>query len=154
MIDLIQGLPGGVVGLEAVGEVTAEDYEAVASELKRAREGHEKVRLLHVIGDRYTDTSIGGMREDVKLLLAHLTSLERVAVVTDLEYLRLMVKGAGWSVPGEMKLFTNAERAEAEAWVSEGLEPGGSTTASRAASDLRSGSKGSETLRAEHDESD
>jgi hypothetical protein len=31
------------------------------------------------------------------------------------------VKAAGWSIPGEMKLFSNAERAAAEAWVSEGL---------------------------------
>jgi hypothetical protein len=34
------------------------------------------------------------------------------------------VKAAGWSVPGQMRLFSNADRAEAEAWVSEGLVGG------------------------------
>jgi hypothetical protein len=38
----------------------------------------------------------------------------RIAVVTDLDHVRKLVKGAGWEVPGEMKLFSNAQRAEAQ----------------------------------------
>ena len=83
MIELIDGLPDGVVGLEAVGEVTSDDYELVATPaVERAR----------------------------------------IAVVTDHKHFRALVKGAGWSLPGEMRLFSNADRREAEAWVSEGLE--------------------------------
>ena len=29
---------------------------------------------------------------------------------------------AGWSIPGELRLFPNSERGEAEAWASEGLD--------------------------------
>jgi hypothetical protein len=59
--------------------------------------------------------------DDAKLGLAHPRSWERIAVVTDLQRIRRLVKAAGWSIPGEMKMFSNAERAKAEAWVSEGL---------------------------------
>ena len=125
MIALIEELPAGVVGLEAVGDVSSDDYTTVANPaVERALERHGKIRLLHVLDDRFTGYTAGGMWDDAKLGLAHPRSLERIAVVTDHRRIRRLVKAAGWSVPGEMRLFSNAERAEAEAWVSEGLVSG------------------------------
>jgi hypothetical protein len=49
VIELIEGLPDGVVGIEAVGKVTQEDYDDVAAPfVGRALAGHKKIRLLHV----------------------------------------------------------------------------------------------------------
>jgi hypothetical protein len=122
VIELTKGLPDGVVGLEAVGKVTSEDYATVAvPAVEQALLTHEKIRLLHVLDKRFTGYSEGGLLDDAKLGLAHPHSWERIAVVTDLRRIRMLVKAAGWSIPGEMKLFSNAERAEAEAWVSEGI---------------------------------
>ena len=121
MIELIEGLPNGVVGFEAVGEVTAQDYEVVALAVDRALESQEDIRLLHVIGDRFTGHSPSALWEDARLGLSHVRSVDRIAVVTDLKSVRRLAKAAGWSIPGDMKLFSNAERADAEAWVSEGL---------------------------------
>jgi hypothetical protein len=42
-------------------------------------------------------------------------------VVTDSDSIRRLVELAGWSIPGDLKLFPNQERKRAEAWVSEGL---------------------------------
>jgi hypothetical protein len=122
VIELIAGLPEGVVGIEAVGTVTSEDYDVVAPAVERALAGHEKIRLLHVIGDRFTAHTASALFEDAKLGL-HARSIERIAVVTDLGRVRALVKGAGWTFPGDVMLFRTAERAEAEAWVSEGLGP-------------------------------
>lgn len=122
MIELIEGLPEQVVGLEAIGRVTAEDYGVVASAMERVLTTHEQLRLMHVIGDRFTGHSASALLEDARLGLSNVRSIDRIAVVTDLQHLRALVKGAGWSLPGELKLFSTAERAEAEAWVSEGLE--------------------------------
>ena len=124
MIELIEGLPDGVVGIEAVGDVTLEDYDDVVTPaVERALASHQKIRLLHVLGDRFTGHSASALFEDAKLGLSNVRSIERIAVVTDLEHFRALVKGAGWTLPGDLKLFSNAERAEAEAWVSEGLRP-------------------------------
>ena len=60
-----------------------------------------------------------------KLGLLHPFSFDRIAVVTDLDHVRKQVKRAGWLVPGEMKLFSNAQRAEAQAWVSAGSQDEG-----------------------------
>jgi hypothetical protein len=122
VIELIEGLPDGVVGIEAVGNVTLEDYEdVVAPAVERALASHQKIRLLHVIGERFQGHSASALLEDAKLGLANVRSIERIAVVTDNAHFRALVKGAGWTLPGDLKLFSNAERAEAEAWVSEGL---------------------------------
>ena len=123
VIEVIEGLPDGVVGFEAVGEVTAEDYESVVfPAIDRALEGRDRIRLVHVLGERLEGHTAGAVWEDNKLGLTHVRSFERIAVVTDLETVRDLVKGAGWAIPGELKLFSNAERAEAIAWISEGLE--------------------------------
>ncbi len=123
MIELLDGLPDGVVGLEAVGEVESGDYKTIAApEVKRALERHSKIRLIHVLDDRFTGYTAGGAWQDALLGLAHPRSFERIAVVTDSESIRRLVKLAGWSIPGQLRLFPNREREQAEAWASEGLD--------------------------------
>ena len=122
MIELIKGLPDGVVGIQAVGEVDSTDYKTIATpEVKRALERHPKIRLIHVLDDRFTGYTAGGAWQDALIGLAHPRSFERIAVVSDSESIRRLVKLGGWSIPGELRLFSNHERAQAEAWASEGL---------------------------------
>jgi hypothetical protein len=123
MIELLDGLPDGVVGLEAVGKVDSADYKTIAApEVKRALERHSKIRLIHVLDDRFTGYTAGGAWQDALLGLAHPRSFERIAVVTDSESIRRLVKLAGWSIPGQLRLFPNRELEHAEAWASEGLD--------------------------------
>ena len=123
MIELIEGLPDGVVGLEAVGKVESGDYETVAAPaVQHALERHPKIRLIHVLDDRFTGYTAGGAWQDAMLGLAHPRSFDRIAVVTDFESIRRLVTLGGWSIPGELKLFSNREREQAEAWASEGLD--------------------------------
>jgi hypothetical protein len=123
MIGLIEGLPDGVVGFEAVGKVEASDYETVvAPAVKHALEQHSKIRLIHVLDDRFTEYTAGGALQDAMLGLANPLSFDRIAVVTDSESIHRLVTVAGWSIPGKLKLFPNRERPLAEAWASEGLD--------------------------------
>jgi SpoIIAA-like len=123
MIELIDGLPDAVVGLEAIGEVGSADYEAIAAPaVRHALERHPKIRLIHVLDDRFTGYTAGGAWQDAILGLAHPRSFDRIAVVTDSDSIRRLVTLAGWSVPGELKLFPNREREQAHAWASEGLD--------------------------------
>lgn len=119
MIELIEGLPDDVVGFEAIGTVAAADYEnVVVPAVDRALEGHRKIRIMHVLGDRLKHHTAGGLWEDTKLGL-RVRSFERIAVVTDLEAVSVLAHSAGWAVPGQLRLFPTAERAEAERWISE-----------------------------------
>ena len=126
MIELIEGLPDGVVGLEAAGEVTSDDYSSVAyPAVEDALSRHKRISLMHVLGARFTGYTAGGEWDDAKLALLHPFSFDRIAVVTDLDHIRKQVKRAGWLIPGEMRLFSNAQRAQAEAWVSAGSKDEG-----------------------------
>jgi hypothetical protein len=122
MIELIDGLPEGVVGIEAVGEVTADDYQTVAiPALERALATHDKIRLIHVLGERLKRHTAGALWDDTRLGLAHARNFERIAVVTDLERFRAPLKAGARAIPCEIRLFSNAERAEAESWISADL---------------------------------
>jgi hypothetical protein len=123
MIQLMEGLPDAVVGLEAVGQVESADYEAIAAPaVKHALERHRRIRLIHVLDDRFTGYTAGGAWQDAMLGLAHPRSFERIAVVTDSESIHRLVRLADWSIPGELQLFPNRDRKHAEAWASEGLD--------------------------------
>lgn len=121
MIELIEGLPDGVVGIEAVGKVTSEDYVRVVAPAVERALTHGKIRLLHVIGDRVERHTVEALWEDARLGISNVRSIERIAVVTDVAHFRAPVKGAGWALAGELKLFSNAERVEAIDWVCESL---------------------------------
>ena len=118
MIELIAGLPEGVVGVEAKGEVTAEDYERVLiPAVEEALEAHEKIGFLYVLGPQFDDISAGAMWDDAKVGIGHPFSWERIAVVTDHDTYRRLFKGVGFLMPAEVKVFAVADLDEAKAWV-------------------------------------
>jgi hypothetical protein len=43
-------------------------------------------------------------------------------VVTDSAGIRRLVDTAGWSIPGQLRLFPNGEREQATAWACEELD--------------------------------
>jgi SpoIIAA-like len=49
--------------------------------------------------------------------MAHPTRWEKIAVVTDREWLRHSVDIFGYLIPGEIKAFTTAQEADARAWI-------------------------------------
>jgi SpoIIAA-like len=121
MIELIPGLPSGVVGLEAKGKVSGEDYEQVViPAVEQARRAHERIRLLYVLGSRFDGFSAAAMWDDARVGMRHPFSWERVAMVTDHEAYRLVSKGWGFLIPGHLRVFELSELDAAKAWVSEG----------------------------------
>ncbi len=120
MIELMRDLPDGVLGIEARGEVTGEDYEQVLiPAVQRQLEGHAKVRLLYVLGSEFRGYSAAAMWDDAKIGMEHPFSWERIAVVTDSDGYRRLVKGFGFMVPGKVRVFDLAELDVARAWISE-----------------------------------
>jgi hypothetical protein len=51
--------------------------------------------------------------------LQHLTAWERIAVVTDVGWIRTALKVFGFAIPGQIRGFSNNELAEARQWLSE-----------------------------------
>ena len=119
MIEPIEGLPDDVLGFEAKGEVTGEDYEQILVPAIEARVGQGgKLSLLYVLGTDFVGFSAAAMWDDTKVGMKHLSSWERIAVVTDHDAYRHMVRGFGFAIPADVRVFGTAELDDAKAWVS------------------------------------
>ena len=119
MIERITDLPDNVLGFKASGQITADDYQNVlVPAVEQKLKGHARVRLLYVMPDGTTFTG-GAAWEDAKVGMKHLTSFERVAVVTDIDWIENTVKAFGFALPGEVRVFDDDDLEEARQWVSE-----------------------------------
>lgn len=118
MLKLIEGLPDNVLGIEAVGEITAADYHGVLEPAVDAMiERHGKVRMLYVLGGDFEKFTMGAMWEDSKVGLGRIRDWERCAVVSDSKLIIDGVKAVGWMFPAELKLFSDAEIDAAKEWI-------------------------------------
>ena len=119
MLSLIPDLPPGVVGVEAHGEVSADDYEQVlvpAVEAAHAAAPGGKVRILYVFEGK-PDLSTGAAWQDARLGLRHVRDWERIAVVSDADWLRRAIHGLAWMIPGDVRVFGTTELDAARSWV-------------------------------------
>jgi len=118
MIELIPGLPDDVLGLEARGEVTGEDYERVVIPAVHERlEGGGKLRLLYVLGPEFDGFTAAAMWDDAKVGMEHPFSWERIAAVTDQDAYRRLFKGIGFMFPAKIRVFDLAQLEDAKAWI-------------------------------------
>ena len=117
MIKVIEDMPPGTIGLEAIGKVTDEDYERVLVPAVTAALERKDVRLLYVLGDEFDSYSPGAVWADTKLWAGHLTSWQKVAIVSDADWLENAVKAFGWLMPGEVKVFDDDDLDDAKEWL-------------------------------------
>ena len=114
MIQVIQGFPENVVGLLAKGEVTRKDYlEVVIPAVEKAPKRNAKLRLYYELGSEIYGIDIGAEWEDFKIGFEHLARWERVAVVTDVAWIRHAVGVFKFLMPGELRVFTTGLRVKA-----------------------------------------
>ena len=116
MIKELNDMPAGVVGFEVAGTLKAEDYrDVILPALERAAAGGE-VRFVIVIPE-FRGMSGGAMWQDLKVGVEHLRAWKRIALVTDIEWMKQMTTLFGWMTPGEVRQFSLAQRDEAVAWA-------------------------------------
>jgi hypothetical protein len=118
VIELLPSLPDNVVGFTAKGKVTGDDYAKVLIPAVEAALGkHDKIRLLYILGSEFEGYSGSAMWEDGKVGMEHVTRWERIALVSDKAWIRHTVNAFGYLIPGQVKVFTDAEEADARAWI-------------------------------------
>ena len=118
MIHLMENMPQNVIGLEAVGKVTWEDYEStILPQIEAKQREFDKIRLMYVLGGDFEGYTAGAMWEDATLAFKRPGSWERIAVVSDSDSLRKAMALFSWMVPGEVKMYQVSEKDEAKSWV-------------------------------------
>lgn len=125
-IEILTGYPADVVAIEAKGHVERADYEEVLIPAVTARIRAEgKVKLLYLIGPGFKGFSAGAAWDDAKLGFLHMGDFARVAVVTDVEWIRMGVKLMAPLMPCPVHVFHLAELAGAKSWIAAGDLPKG-----------------------------
>jgi hypothetical protein len=118
MIEIIEGFPDNVVGLAGKGEVTRKDYlEVVIPAIDKALKRNARLRLYYDLGAQFTGIDLGAEWEDFKLGIEHPSRWERVAVVTEVAWIRHLVGALRFLMPGEIRVFTTAQASEARKWI-------------------------------------
>ena len=118
MIDIMTDLPDGVLGFTARGKVTGSDYETVlVPAVEALLKTHEKISLLYHLGDDFTGYDAHAAWDDTKIGLKHLFAWERIAVVTDVNWVRRGVQAFGFAIPCEVRTFGNDELNQARDWI-------------------------------------
>ena len=92
---------------------------AVEAKLKE----HSKIRLLYHLGPDFSGYNAIALWDDAKVGLKHLTHFDRIAVVTDTDWIATAVKVFGFMMPGEVRCFDNDQLAEAETWIAKRRKP-------------------------------
>jgi hypothetical protein len=121
LAEQLTDMPPGTLGFRVTGRMTREDYvDTLVPPLREALEKGERIRVLYLIepGLHMEPAAIWeDMKLELELGIKHREAWERIAVVTDLEWLWRAFELFSWMVPGEMKLFHDQDLEQAKEWL-------------------------------------
>jgi hypothetical protein len=118
-VTVIADLPDDVIGLDAEGVIEARDYDEVIVPLIEAKlRDHERIKLLYRVGRGFERYTAGAMWSDARIGIKHLTRFSRVAVVSDVPWIRHAVRLFAPMMPAEVTVFADGELEAAKAWIS------------------------------------
>lgn len=119
-IEPIDGLPDHVVGCSLHRKVTARDYENVLiPALEERLERHDKVSVLFHVAADFEAFSLGAIWDDTRFGATHIGRFAKLALVSDVGWISEGTELFGGFVSGEVKVFPEAQLADAMQWVAE-----------------------------------
>lgn len=120
MIELLKGFPDNVVAIICHGDVTRADYDDVLiPAVEKALQTNDKIRMLYEIGSDFEGYKTGAVLEDFKTGMEHFSKWERIAVITDIEWIAASVKIFSVFLPGTIRIYSLADAAKARLWITQ-----------------------------------
>lgn len=118
MLKELTGMPAGIQALEAVGTVTAADYDRVFAPLvDRARRTGSRMRLLYQFGPGFRRITPAALWADTRLGVSYVRLLDGCAVVSDVGWIRAPARSIGAWMPCPTRVYADNERDDAVAWL-------------------------------------
>jgi SpoIIAA-like len=117
MFKFIEGLPPDVIALEAIGEVTGQDYRNTLIPRAEAMIAKGPIKMLYVIGADFTGFKLEALWDDGVFGLRHSRDFSHVAVVADHAWIRAMISMFRPLFHGDVRLFRLAELPAAKVWI-------------------------------------
>lgn len=117
MFKFINDLPPDVLGIEAVGKVTHEDYRLTLIPKADAMIAKGPIRMLYVLGKDFTGFELEALWDDSMFGLEHWRDFSHIAVVTDHAWLSATVRMFRPFFHGEVRLFGLTDLPVAKDWI-------------------------------------
>lgn len=120
MIEMLTDFPENIVAFMCHGRVTKDDYDTVLiPDVEKRLKQHEKLRIYYEFAPDFDGIDPAAAWEDAKVGFSHFLSWERIAVVTDVEWIKQTVRFFGFLMPAEVRTFPLAEVGKAREWIAE-----------------------------------
>ena len=117
-ITRLEGFPRDVIALRFYGLITSQNYaESIVPLIDAASKEHDKLKLLCVLDQYFDGYSAGAMWDDMRFGFSHLTTFSKLALVTDIDWIRKSAKLFGSLMPTEVMVFDGDDLDDAEAWI-------------------------------------
>ena len=118
MIEQLKNFSDNVLAFVCHGQVSKAEYDTVLVPVVRnALKGHDKLRIYYETAGDFAGIAPGAVWEDIKVGMEHVTRWERMAVVTDIAWIKHTMQFFSFLMPGEMRIFPRSEVAQARAWI-------------------------------------
>lgn len=118
MLERIVPTASTVLAFRAVGKITGEDYKSTlipALDAQITAQG--KARFVYVIGPEFEGFEAGAMLDDALFGVTHWRDFERIAVVTDHDWIANGMRMFMPLLPAKTKLFKAGEQSDALTWA-------------------------------------
>lgn len=118
MITVLEGMPTGVIGFKASGKITKADYTEVLQPAITAASAAGKIRILLDFSAEFEGMEIGAVFQDLRTAVKEWKAWERIALVTDHDWMEKGVELFSWAMPGDVKVFDDDDQDDALEWLS------------------------------------
>ena len=118
--EVLDGYPDDVAAFRAEGVITRDDYQKTLIPVLEERiSAQGKVKLLYWCGEEFEGFSAGAMWDDARFGLTHWGDFSKIAVVSDIEWVRQSVRFFAPLMRASVQVFHNAEIEDAKSWIAE-----------------------------------
>ena len=118
MIEVLPDYPDNVLAIAGSNTITGDDYKSVIIPAIDAKvKEHGKIRMLYCLGPDFTGFDAAAMWEDTTTGFKHFTDFEKIAFVSDVDWINHMVSAFGFMIPCPVRVFSGRKLAEASDWI-------------------------------------
>ena len=116
--EILDDVPGDVLGIRAQGIITAQDYEQTLMPLVEEKlKTHDRLKLLFVLDDAFESYSEAAAWDDMRFGFRHFGDFSKIAIVTDRDWIRHGAKLFGPLIGAEVHIFAGNELDAARSWI-------------------------------------
>jgi hypothetical protein len=118
MLQRIAGLPPGIDGVHAVGEVSTCDVSTVLEPLLAdANQSDSRLRFVYELGPGMNESAAAAAWEIIRLAIQLLPIFDGCAIISDLPWVHEATELVSPALPCPLRVFATRDRPEALAWL-------------------------------------